>query len=259
MTLFFIAFFLSIVGVIALILAISGARAGRDVATGRSESIRWSLDFTEIPPAGRQCRQALTGEVPDRVCPNAFDCRFCSHHARFPRARADNGPDCVFGLRYPQHRYYHRGHTWVAPQPDGSLLVGLDAIGQRVIGEPDVVEMAPVGSKVIVNGEGWRMRKDGLAVRILCPVDGMVLETGGPEDDWYLRVQPATTPPDFGHLLRGEEVRAWVAREIERLQLAVAPQAAAALADGGVLVDDVLRELPESVRDAVLGEVFLEP
>jgi len=89
-------------------------------------------------------------------------------------------------------------------------------------------------------------------VRILCPVDGVVLQTGGPEDDWYLRVQPASQPADLRHLLRGEEVRAWVGKELERLQGGV-------LADGGVLVDEFIREVPAARRDALLGEMFLEP
>jgi hypothetical protein len=99
------------------------------------------------------------------------------------------------------------------------------------------------------------MRKDGLDVRVLCPVDGVVLQTGGPEDDWYLRVQPLTKPADLRHLLRGDEVRAWVGKEIERLQLLDS----ATLADGGVLVDEFIHEVPESRRDQLLGEVFLEP
>jgi hypothetical protein len=111
------------------------------------------------------------------------------------------------------------------------------------------------GSKVVNNGEGWRMRKDGLEVRVLCPVDGVVLQTGGPEDTWYLRVQPATKPADLRHLLRGEEVRAWVGKELDRLQMADG----AVLADGGVLVDEFIREVPESRRDSLLGELFLEP
>ena len=161
----------------------------------------------------------------------------------------------LFGLRYPIHRYYHRGHTWVAPQPDGTLLIGLDAIGHQMIGEPDVVKMPEAGSKVVNNGEAWRMRKDGLEVRVLCPVDGTVLQTGGPEDAWYLRVQPATKPPDLRHLLRGEEVRPWVGRELDRLRMAEGEL----MADGGVLVDEFIREIPESRRDQILGELFLEP
>ena len=166
----------------------------------------------------------------------------------------------LFGLRYPDFRYYHRGHTWVAVQPDGTLLVGLDAIGQQMLGQPDAVKMPGQGSKVINNGEGWRMWKHGLEVRVLCPVDGTVLQVGGPDDDWYLRILPSSNPADLRHLLRGEEVRVWVGKELERLQGAVAGNGEpAVLADGGVLVEEFIREIPESRRDAVLGNVFLEP
>ena len=257
---FFISVFLGIVSAIAGIAIVSLARAGRDLAMGRAETIRWSVDFGDLPTADRKCRHALTGEASGRICPNAFDCRRCSHHAKFHRARRGDGPDVSCGLPYPKHRYYHRGHTWVAPQPDGTLLIGLDAIGEHTLGEPDVVKLPEAGSRVVNNGEGWRMRKDGLEVRVLCPVDGVVLQTGGPEDDWYLRVQPASKPADLRHLLCGDEVHAWVGREVERLQLAVTRHGQGdALADGGVLVNEFIRELPEDRRDEVLGGVFLEP
>jgi hypothetical protein len=257
---FFISVFLTIVAVIAVVAMVTLTRAARGVLTGRAEPLRWTVSFGELPVADRKCRHALTGEAPERICPNAFDCRSCVNHPKYRQARTGESPDILFGLRYPQHHYYHRGHTWVAPQPDGTLLVGLDAIGHQMIAEPDVVQMPAPGSKVLNNGEGWRMRKDGLEVRVLCPVDGTVLQTGGPEDDWFLRVQPASKPADLRHLLRGEEVRAWVGQEIERLQFAIAPQGEApVLADGGVLVDDFLHEIPAGKRDEVLGQFFLEP
>ncbi len=249
---FFVSVFLTIVGVLAAIAIVSLTRSFRDVLDGRAEPIRWSLDFSELPESFRQCRHALTGEAPGRICPNAFDCRDCAKHPKFRQAKAGEGSDILFGMRYPNHRFYHRGHTWVAPQPDGSLLVGLDAIGHQTVGEPDVVKMPALGSKLVNNGEGWRMWKDGLEVRVLSPVDGIVVQTGGPEDNWYLRVQPLTQPADLRHLLRGEEVRAWVGKEIERLQGAV-------LADGGVLVNEFIREVPEGKREELLGRIFLEP
>ena len=79
------------------------------------------------------------------------------------------------------------------------------------------------------------------------------MRTGGPDDDWYLRVQPPTRPADLRHLLRGEEVRAWVGKEIERLQ------GSAVLADGGVLAAEFIREIPPAHREELLAEVFLEP
>ncbi len=254
---FFISAFLSIAAALASIAALSLLRARKAVEDGKSEWLRWRADFAELPVPYRQCRHALTGQEPGRICPNGFDCRTCTNHAKFKSVRAGEGPDTYAGLRYPNHRYYHRGHTWVAPQPDGSLLIGLDAIGHQMVGEPDVAEMPEIGTRVRTNGEGWRMRKNGLDVRVLSPVDGTVLQTGGPEDDWYLRVQPATQPPDLRHLLRGEEVPAWVVRELEHVQDRLGETAS--LADGGVLVDEFIKEVPESHRDGLLGEVFLEP
>jgi hypothetical protein len=257
------ALFISIFGVIlttiAAVLIVSLMRARHDLSTGRADPIRWSQDFAEFPASDRWCRHALTGEAPSRVCPNAFDCRHCTNHPKFRQASRGEGPDMLFGLKYPNHRYYHRGHTWVAPQPDGTLLIGLDAIAEHMIGHPDIVKIPGAGSRVSNNGEAWRMWKDGLEVRVLCPVDGLVLQTGGPEDDWYLRIHPESKPADLRHLLRGDEVHPWVRRELERLQLAIARHGEIpALADGGVLVDEFIRELPEGLRDQVLGKVFLD-
>ena len=257
---FFVAVFLTIVSALAAVAILTFMRAARDVANGRAEPIRWASDFSELPATFRQCRHALTGEAPQRICPNAFDCRVCSNHPKFRQAKAGDSPDLLCGLSYPNQRYYHRGHAWVAPQPDGALLIGLDAIAHQMIGLPDAVRLPGLGATVVNNGEGWRMWKDGLEVRVLCPVDGTVLQTGGPHDDWYLRVRPASDPPDLRHLLRGGEVGAWVSRELERLQCLVVPPAGApVLADGGMLMDEFIREVPAQRRDDVLGDFFLDP
>jgi glycine cleavage system H lipoate-binding protein len=260
---FFISVFLCVATALAVVVIVSLARAGRDFLDGRSEAIRWAAEFSDLPRGDRTCRHALTGEAPDRICPNAFDCRTCADHPRFQEAQggvavARSDSDMLCGLSYPKHRYYHRGHTWVEEQPDGTLLVGLDAVALRMIGEPDAVKLPGAGCELEVNGEGWRMWKDGLEVRVLSPVEGTVLHTG-PQDNWYLRVKPRSNPPDLQHLLRGEEVAAWVGRELERLQLAVSIDSGIpVLADGGVLVKDFLGELPVATRDVILGEMFLE-
>jgi hypothetical protein len=103
------------------------------------------------------------------------------------------------------------------------------------------------------------MRKRNADVRVLCPVDGEVVETGGPESGWYLRVRPSGEAP-AAHLLRGPEVRFWMMRELERLQLLLSPPAASpSLADGGVLVEDIASGYPDRDWDAVCGAIFLQP
>src|ERR1035438_3650569 len=89
----FISVFLTILAALATVAIVSFVRARRDLSTGRAEPIRWALDFGELPASFRQCRHALTGEAPGRICPNAFDCRSCANHPEFRRIEAGEGPD----------------------------------------------------------------------------------------------------------------------------------------------------------------------
>ena len=59
-----------------------------------------------------------------------------------------------FGLSIPLDRYYHRGHTWVRPEADGTVTFGLDALGQRLVGTPERLELPAVGAGLTVNGIG---------------------------------------------------------------------------------------------------------
>jgi glycine cleavage system H protein len=212
--------------------------------------------------AERECRHNLTGEMPGRLCPLAFDCRECEKHAKFiakhPPARLEDAEEEIFGMAFPLDRLYHRGHAWMRREANGVVTVGLDDLGRRLLGEPDSVTLPQPGRRVAVNGTAWRARKRNAEVRVLSPVDGEVLETGGPNRGWYLKVKPDNQ--NTTHLLRPHEVRPWLMREMERLQLALAGEGKApTLADGGVPVADIAASCPQADWDAVCGEMFLHP
>jgi hypothetical protein len=219
------------------------------------QSIRWHEDFHELPPRARQCRHALTGEVRERTCPNEFDCRTCAEHPKFVRSAPvmaeQDLQDCVAGMVIPLDRLYHRGHTWVREEADGTASVGLDEFGRRLMGKPEQIDMPAAGEQLIVNGAAFHIN----GVRVLSPVEGEVVESA----PLRLRVR---LPDGFrtDHLLRGREVIAWMQKEIERLQLLLGPAAMGpALADGGALAVDFQRENPEADWDAVRGFMLLEP
>ncbi len=227
-------------------------------ARRNADEIRWRSDFHDLASDGRACRHALTGEFRRRECPNAFDCRVCQTHARMPqRPRTGDLDEEIGGMFFPLDRFYHRGHTWARLGPDGVVTVGLDELGKRLLGRPDAVDLPAVGTRVHANGTAFRVKKREADVRVLSPVDGSVIETGGRERGWYLRVRPDNL--DLTHLLRGAEVKPWVMRELERLQLALSLEGAPSLADGGVPVEDIAAGYPEADWDAVCGEIFLEP
>lgn len=256
---FFGAFY-AVIAVVACTLAAAALRSRRAMRTPAVDRIRWHSEFEDLPARGRVCRHVLTGEFQSRECPRAFDCRECETHAMLlekrPLARAADPEEDLFGMSFPLDRFYHRGHTWARLEPDGTMTVGLDDLGRRLLGAPDRVELPQPGTRVRANSPAFRLRKRDAKVRILSPVDGEVIETGGPDKPWYLRLRPA--PLDVTHLLRGAEIRPWILRELERLQLALSLEGAGAtLADGGVPVADIAAACPGVDWDAVCAEMFL--
>ena len=260
-TFIFLGAFYTVLVVVATTLLAALLRSRRAMRQERVESIRWHSDFHDLPAADRMCRHVLTGEFQSRECPHAFDCRECVTHNKLvekhPAGAVREHEEEIFGMAFPLDRFYHRGHTWAHLETDGTMTVGLDDLGKRLLGSPDAVDLPQPGMRVHANGTAFRVRKRDADVRVLSPVDGEVVETGGPQCPWYLRVRPE--PLDVRHLLRGSEVRPWLMREMERLQLALSKEGAApTLADGGVPVADIAAVYPETDWDAVCGEMFLQ-
>jgi hypothetical protein len=128
------------------------------------------------------------------------------------------------------------------------------------VGAPDAVDLPQPGAIVHANGTAFRIHKREADVRVLSPVDGEVVEAGGAGRSLYLKVKPLDGKMDMRHLLCGAEIKPWLMREMERLQLALSAEGAApTLADGGVPVADIAQSYPEADGDAVCGEMFLEP
>ena len=260
--LIFLGIFFSVVLIILSTVMLASLRSVRDFKQQHLATISWEVDFEDLPASTRHCRHEFTGEFKQRICNLGFDCRECSTHAKLIAAARplESENNAVCGIEIPDDRLYHRGHTWVQPQSDGSWTIGLDEFGSRLIGSTESVELPAVGSRLQVNGLAWRFRKAGSEVRILSPVDGEVVETGGSSSAWYVRVKPASQEVDTRHLLRGAEVQAWMVKEMERLELALSPEGVGvALADGGTLLEDVPKACPEADWDAVWGDTFLQP
>jgi hypothetical protein len=236
--------------------------------------ICWNAAFAELPDSERACRHELAGRVISRTCDNAFDCRHCAQYAQFaalPAAgtvAAQTMDDLGIaysrdpGIANSNDRFYHRGHTWVEPLEDGTLAIGLDELAEHLIGSPDALDMPELGSEIELNGTAWRMKKNGKEIQVHAPIEGRVVAIGSPRDGWYLKIRPRLDPSDpmtLRHLLRGAEIRGWLNREMERLQLQLRiPNTAPSLADGGVLIHGVMDALPEADWDTVLASTFLE-
>ena len=219
--------------------------------------ICWRKIFAELPEAERRCRHQLAGRVASRICDDAFDCRPCQKYADLAALPA-RSPSPNVGVTYSGDLLYHRGHTWVRPEADGTMTVGLDELARHLIGHPDSVQLPAKGSEIESNGSAWRMMKNGHEIRVRAPIDGTVVSTGGAEHGWYLKLRPRA-PADLRHLLRGAEVPGWLSSELDRLQSQFStPNAQHCLADGGTLMPELMDAMPAADWDAVLAATFLE-
>ncbi len=232
-----------------------------DFRANRAIEFCWKSDFAQLPEKERRCRHALSGRVISRTCDNAFDCRQCSKYLRFEVLPA-RGIVHDLGINYSNDRFYHRGHTWVKPEEDGTLTIGSDELAEHLIGTPDSIGMPRIGEGIEINGTAWRIEKNGHQIRVRAPIEGTVIGIGGPNEGWYLKLRPRLNPKDpatLRHLLRGSEVHGWLSRELERLQLQLRPpNTAPSLADGGVLIDGLMDAVPEADWNTVLADTFLE-
>lgn len=250
----------SVLAVIATTVGLAARRAVRGASTGRTGALVWHADFEDLPASARACRHQLSGEAPGRVCERGFACGGCREHRAFAAARNTSLPAAAEnpGFALPSDRYYHRGHTWARPEADGTVLVGVDDLGARLLGPAaDTVLPAP-GARLEAHGLLARVRSQAREARLLSPVDGTVVEVQGTGARFTVRVDPGPLL-DLRHLLTGDEARVWAVREMERLQAACGGPAGVALADGGELVEDVSAAVPAERLDALLGDVFLEP
>ncbi|MCC6396346.1 MAG: hypothetical protein IT282_04965 [Bacteroidetes bacterium] len=259
----FLGVFFTVAAVVVSTVVLALRRSKKAIADPRREALQWTSEFEDLPAVVRACRHQLSGEVKERTCHHEFDCRSCATHPQFLARTAPAihaaAEESLCGISMPLDRYYHRGHTWVKPEGDGTFTIGLDEFGSRMIGQPDAVALPEVGSAVLANGTGWTMRKRSSDLRVLAPIDGVVVEQGGPDKGWYLRVRSEGTEPQFRHLLRGHEIRPWLVRELERLEYALSSDGIGlSLADGGELMPDLWKQSPEIDWEGVWGSMLLQ-
>ncbi len=232
------------------------------------EKSTWLNIFTNLSPAARTCRHEFGYYVKDRTCENYFNCADCvinKNVERLEASRRKHGwqqkppENEVYGVYVPADRLYHRGHTWIKEESDGTYSVGLDDFGARLIGKPDSIELPEVGANVNANEPAWKMIKQKTEVSLLSPITGKVVETGSPDKGWYLRINPEGNGETTNHLLKGAEIRRWMMKEIGRLQVSLSyGDLGESFADGGVLLDDLPVAYPEANWRRVYKDMFLQ-
>jgi glycine cleavage system H lipoate-binding protein len=160
----------------------------------------------------------------------------------------------------------HPGHTWARMEADGTVAVGLDDLGHRMVGTMEAVELPAPGGKVEQGAPAVTLSAGGKKVGLLSPVDGEVVatnaaarESGEPYGSgWMFKVRPTRWARNKAQLLDGRAAREWVEEQGRRLAMRLMPEMALspAMHDGGSPLPGMARELDAEHWDEIAREFF---
>ncbi len=132
----------------------------------------------------------------------------------------------------PHDLHYDRvHHLWA--RWDGAMRrvrVGIDSIGLESLGELAYVALKEVGTTVLRGESIGTLEAAKMTTTIAAPVAGTVcrrndavlrdplLVNSDPYDaGWLVEIYPVSWEQDAAELVSGEDIRGWVAAEVERL------------------------------------------
>jgi glycine cleavage system H protein len=172
----------------------------------------------------------------------------------------------------PLDRYYHAGHSWVLPEDDAVVTLGIDDFAQKLVGKPSSVRLPNVGEHLEQGAPGWKFEFDGTSVDQLSPVDGEVIATNdqlteSPDlvnqdpygNGWLMRVRVPKMKQNITNLLQSKLAKAWIDTSEDTLRRLVSGELGMVLQDGGVPVSGIARSIAgddwvEVTKDFLLTE-----
>lgn len=130
---------------------------------------------------------------------------------------------------FPKDLYYDRAtHIW-ARYDDGTVTIGLDALGLESLGDMAYISLQAVGLPVQRGESIGSLEAAKMVGDVIAPVGGVIAARN---DDvlrdpslinrdpygagWILQITPSDWESDSDQLVHGADVTAWVESEIER-------------------------------------------
>ena len=168
-------------------------------------------------------------------------------------------------------RFYHPGHTWVAPYGAEIVRVGLDDFAQKLVGIADRIELPAAGAPVEQGERSFALRIGDRSVPVLAPVSGSVLRTNDEvlavpslvnEDPygrgWLMEIRVPRLAGNLKNLLSGRLAHDWMRGTAAALRARVDQDGLGpVLADGGLPVSGMARALDAAEWDRLVREFLL--
>ena len=174
------------------------------------------------------------------------------------------------GFEVPKGYCFHPGHTWVLDEGRQNARIGLDSFGANLLGKIDRVEVVGLNRWVRQGQKICTISRDGLAVELLSPIEGVVVSVNQDvvndpgivlkdpyKAGWICVVKAPEINLNLNNLLQGSLVGSWMQNSVRRLSSMTSQLGVAAAADGGLPVSGLLAQLEPGAQRAMIHEFFL--
>jgi len=131
----------------------------------------------------------------------------------------------------PKELYYNSDHAWARIEQDGTVKVGMHYYYSESAGETTYVDLPFEGDEVSQGETCGKIQSAKWVGKFVSPISGEILKvneeledeptlinTSPYEDGWIMIVKPSNLEEDLKNLHHGEEVIAWVTKELEEAE-----------------------------------------
>jgi len=173
-------------------------------------------------------------------------------------------------FQLPADLFYHPGHVWAVPEGGGVVRVGIDDFAQKLVGEPEALELPEVGARLEQGERGWKLDVNSKSIDVLSPVGGEVVERNeaalsSPEilnqdpygDGWLVKVKVPNVAANLKNLLSGKLAGAWMQMSEDGLRQRMSGELGLVMQDGGVPISGIAQGLSPEHWDEIAGEFLL--
>lgn len=187
-----------------------------------------------------------------------------------PAPRPRLAPAVVAGFEVPDTLKFHPGHTWAAAQTPERVRVGIDDFAAKIAGGVTKIDLPKRGQWIRQGQKIVALHRDGHDVEMVSPIEGTVVEVNDavirdPKiarndpygNGWLLEVNSPDAKTNFKNLFTGTLARRWMDDAAAKLRAFMTVPMGAVAQDGGVAIDDILKQVPESEWQKVTRELFL--
>ncbi|KPJ60408.1 MAG: hypothetical protein AMJ46_06525 [Latescibacteria bacterium DG_63] len=178
-----------------------------------------------------------------------YACSVCPYRGICVAASAgERQVSVVRGFFLLRDLVYHRKHLWFKVRRDGTIRVGLDDFGRKLVGAVTDVSLPDEKGTVREGDDVWKVKTGKRTAVFVSPIDGEIVRTNrklrenpslvneDPYGSWFVALKPFDLKKELSKMMDGTSAEAWLDREVDRLHHRVESELGMTVADGGELM-----------------------